>query len=100
MDGGRHEVNTWVTDGSYNWKRAADLYGVGWIIFCSKTGLRLTATFWERTILASSYRAEMLGLCALHLLARALLEFYMIQGWKATLCCDNKSVLELSLYSH
>jgi hypothetical protein len=88
-----------VTDGSYNRKRAADLCGVGWIIFCSKTGLRLTATFWEKTISASSYWVEMLGLCALHLLARAFLEFYMIQGWKATLCCNNKRVLELSLYS-
>ncbi len=24
----------WVTDGSYDWKRAADLSGAGWIIFC------------------------------------------------------------------
>jgi len=63
---------TWVTDGSYDRKRAADLSGVGWIIFCSKTGLRLTGTFWERSPSASSYHAEMLGLCALHLFARAL----------------------------
>ncbi len=44
---------TWVTDDSYDRKRAADLCGVGWIIFCSKTGLRLTGTFWERSPLAS-----------------------------------------------
>ncbi len=86
------KLNTlkWVTDVLYDRKRAADLCGVGWVIFCSTTGLQLTGTFWERSPSASSYRAEMLGLCCLHLLARALLEFYQIQEWEATLCCDNK----------
>jgi hypothetical protein len=28
----------WVTDGSYDRKKAIDLCGVGWIIFCTKTG--------------------------------------------------------------
>ena len=89
----------WVTDGSYNQKRAADLYGVGWIIFCSKTGLRLTGTFWERSPAASSYRAEMLCMCALNLFARALSEIYKIQEWKATLGCDNKRALEQSSHT-
>jgi hypothetical protein len=75
------------------------LSGIGWIIFCSKTGLRLTGSFWERSLVASSYQAEMLGLCALHLFARALLEFHKIQEWKATLCCDIKRALELSSYA-
>jgi len=60
----------------------------------------LTGTFWERSPSASSYRAEMLGLCALHLFARALSEFYKIQVWEATLCCDNKRALEQSAYTH
>jgi hypothetical protein len=55
--------------------------------------------FWERSILARSYWAEMLGLCALHLFARALSEFYKIQEWKATLCCNNKIALELYSYT-
>ncbi len=38
----------WVTDGSYDRKKAIDLCGVGWIIFCTKTGYRLTGTFWEK----------------------------------------------------
>ncbi len=94
------ESNTlvWVTDGLYDQKRLADLSGVGWIIFCSKTGLRMTGTFWERSPAASKYWAEMLGLCALHLFVRAFLEFHKIQEWKATLCCDNKRLLELSSY--
>jgi hypothetical protein len=69
VEGMKSNTLIWATDRSYDRKRAADLCGVGWIIFCSKTGLRLTAMFWERTISASSYQAEMLGLCALHLLA-------------------------------
>jgi hypothetical protein len=89
----------WVTDGSCDWKKAADLSGVSWIIFCSKTGLRLTGTFWERSPEASSYRAEMLGLSALHLFARAFSEFHKIQDWRGTLCCNNKRALKLSLYA-
>jgi hypothetical protein len=86
-------------DGSYDQKRAADLSRVNWIIFCSKMGLRHTGTFGKQSPAASSYRAEMLGLCALHLFARALLEFHNIQEWKATLCFDNKRALELSSYA-
>ena len=62
----------WATDGSYDRKKAIDLSGVGWIIFCTNTGFRVTGTFWERSIAASLYRAELLGLCALHLLAQAI----------------------------
>jgi hypothetical protein len=29
----------WTTDGSYDWKRAVNLCGVRWIIFCTNTGL-------------------------------------------------------------
>ena len=80
----------WVTDGSYNRKRASDLSRVGWIIFCKSTGFRITGSFWERSLSATLYRAELLGLCALHFVARAVTEFYRLDGWTATLCCDNK----------
>ena len=56
----------------------------------------MTGSFWERLPLASSYRAELLGLCALHLLAQALSEYHNISGWAATLCCDNEGALEKS----
>jgi hypothetical protein len=81
---------TWTTDGSHNRKKAADLCGVGWVIICTKMGCRLMGNFWERLQAASSYRAEMLDFCALHLLARVTEEFDQIQGWQVTLCCDNK----------
>ncbi len=62
----------WVADGSYDRKRASVISGVGWIIFCQTTGKRLVGSFWEKSPLASSYRAELLGLCSLHLFALAL----------------------------
>ena len=80
----------WVTDGSYDRKRVSDLSGVGWILFCKSTRFCITGSFWERSLSATLYRAELLGLCALHFVARAVTEFYRLDGWTATLCCDNK----------
>ncbi len=94
-EGMKNNTLLWVTDGSYDRKKAIDLSRVGRIIFCTKTGFRLTGTFWEKSKTASLYRAEMLGLCALHLLARAVADFHQIKGWSATLCCDNECALEL-----
>jgi hypothetical protein len=99
VEGMKSNTLVWVTDGLYDRKKAANLSGGGWIIFCSKTGLWLTGTFWERSPAASSYWVEMFGLCALHLFARALSDFHNIQEWRATLCCDNKRTLKLSLYT-
>jgi hypothetical protein len=95
VEGMANNSLVWVTGGSYNRKKAINLCGVGWIIFCTKTGLHLTGTFWGKSNLASSYRAELLGLCALHLLSWALVEYYKVKGWSAVLCCDNKRAHEL-----
>jgi hypothetical protein len=97
-DGLKNSSLIWVTDGSYDRKKAKDLCGIGWIIFCTNTGFRLTGTFWEKSTSASLYRAELLGLCALHLLAQAVAEYYKIMGWSAMLCCDNKRALEVSAH--
>ncbi len=94
--GMQNNTLVWTTDGSYNRKWTADLSGVGWIIFCKRTGLQMTGTFWEKSPSASSFRAEMLGLCCLHLLARAVAEFFVIGQWAAVLLCNNKRALELS----
>jgi hypothetical protein len=96
VQGMRSNSLLWVTDGSYDRKRAPTLSGVGWIIFCQHTGKRLVGSFWEKSSSASSYRAELLGLCSLHLLVQALSEFYKVSGWKATLCCNNLRALQLS----
>ncbi len=75
-EGMQNNTLVWTMDGSYNRKRAANLSGMGWIIFCKRTGLRMTGMFWEKSPSASSFRAKMLGLCCLHLLARAVAEFF------------------------
>jgi len=98
VHGMRNKSLYWVTDGSYNRKRAAEISGVGWVIFCQKTGKRLTCWCWERSGSADSYRAEMLGLCALHLFARALSEYYKITHWEITISCDNLRALNCSSY--
>ena len=98
VDGMKNKTVTWVTDGSYDKLRAADLSGIGWVLLCTRTGKRLTGWCWERSITANSYRAEMLGLCSLHLLARALSEYYKITNWEITICCDNEGALDCSSY--
>jgi hypothetical protein len=95
-EGMKNNLLIWVIDGSYDRKKEKELSGVGWIIFCTKTGLQLTGTFWEKSNAASSYRAEMLGLCALHLFAQTAAKFYKVEQWSATLGCNNKHALELS----
>jgi hypothetical protein len=72
----KNNTLVWTTDGSTNRKQAANLSAVGWIIFCKRTGLRMTGTFWEKNPSASLFRAEMLGLCCLHLLARVVANFF------------------------
>ncbi len=86
----------WVMDGSYNRKRAPTISGVGWIIFCCTSGKQMVGSFWEKLSTASSYRAELLGLCSLHLFALALSEFYKVSGWKVTLGCNNLRALTMS----
>ena len=100
VNGLRNGALIWTTDGSYDRKKAVNLCGVGWMIFCTNTGFRLTGTFWERSPLAISYRTKLLGLCTLHLFAQALAEFYKVIGWTAMLCCDNKRALGGVLSPH
>jgi hypothetical protein len=68
------------------------------MVYCTNMGFRLTGTFWGRSTSASSYRAELLGLCALHLFSQALAEYHNIIGWTALLCCDNKRTLEVTAH--
>ncbi len=95
-EGMQNNTLGWTTNGSYDRKRAVDLSGMDWIIFCKRTGLWMTGTFWEKSPSASSFRAEMLGLCCLHLLAGAVAEFFGTGQWEAALLCNNKRALELS----
>ena len=83
----------WVTDGSYNRTVAPHISGVGWLIYCTETGLKMSGHFYERSQKAGSYRAELLGLLAIHTLLAALEEFYAIPPSKGKICCDNQGAL-------
>jgi hypothetical protein len=50
---------------------------------------------WERLPTASSFQAEMLGLCALHLLVHVITEFHRVSQWSAIILCNNKRALSL-----
>ena len=98
VDGLCNGTSIWATDGSYDRKKAADLCGLGWMVYCTNTGFRVTGTFWERSTSASLYRAELLGLCALHLFSQALAEYHNITGttnvhWRYPLIPHNASDL-------
>ncbi len=55
-------------------------------------------TFWERSPSASSYRAEMLGLCSLHLFARALSEFYRFRSGKLPCAVTTKELSSIRIH--
>ena len=57
-----------VTDGSYKKDIAPDVSGAGWVIYCEQSKLKLTGSFYERSPDAGSYRGELMGLTALHLI--------------------------------
>jgi hypothetical protein len=92
-EGMQNSTLVWTMDRYYNRKWAANLSGVGWIIFCKRTGLRMTGTFWEKSLSASLFRVEMLGLCWLHLLARAVAEFFGKGQWEAVVLVQQQKSL-------
>jgi hypothetical protein len=57
-----------VTDGSYMKELYPNMNSCAFIFECSGGGGRMTGAFSEQTILACSYRGELLGLLAIHLI--------------------------------
>ena len=92
----RNNTAVWVTDGSFDRKRAPTVSGAGWIVHCTSTGRRLSCSFYEHSPAASSYRGELLGLCAIHLFLRALCTFYELPQCHTSIYCDNKGALQQS----
>ena len=92
----RQGTGIMVTDGSYARETHPDISGAGWILFCTKTGHKISGSFWEKSPHAGSYRAERLGTLACHTFASALEEYYGIKGKGLKICCDNKGALEVA----
>ena len=82
-----------ATDGSYDAKRADNLCGAGWVIYCTASRQRLTGALVERSEAAGSYRGELLGMLAIRLLLLAVEEYCETHGDGSKIICDNKSAL-------
>ena len=83
-----------ATDGSYDRSRNAFVCGAGWIIMDTTTGDRLAGSFSEHSPTAGSYRAELLGLCAINVLLLALSKAGNISTCPSiTIWCDNKGAV-------
>ena len=92
----------WCTDGSYHRGRAPNIIGVGWMC-CDTTPVEpgesrktLKGNFWEKSDSADSYRAEQLGICAIHHLITALTSYYNIGNCKCKIWCDNMGTVNIS----
>ena len=85
-----------VADGSYQREIAPSCSGSGWVFHCTRCKLKLYGSFHEFSREASSYRAELLGLLALHALLAAITIYFQVPAGKAKLCCDNAGALHKS----
>ena len=89
------------TDGSYNGKRSTNHSSAGWILHDTTSGTRLAGSFCEFSPGASSYRGEMLGLCALQLFLLAVEVWFSIEALQGmTIYCDNEKAGERAQEEH
>jgi hypothetical protein len=87
-----------VTDGSYSRKIRTDIDGAGWMIYCrARKKVVFKGSFYEWCREAGSYRGELLGLLAVHLLVMAVEKFYdLSHGPRGLVACDNLGGLNKS----
>ena len=64
-----------VTDRSCSQEKAPDICGDGWIIYCTATKQHISMTLVERLDSTSTYRGELLGMLAIHLILLAIEEY-------------------------
>jgi hypothetical protein len=84
-----------VTDGSYNRSIQRDIDGAGWLVFCTtRRRIVLRGSFSERNAKAGSYRAELLGLLAIHTFLLVAETFYQLPfDHRGLVVCDNLGAL-------
>jgi hypothetical protein len=87
-----------VTDGSYSRKIRSEIDGAGWLIYCrSRKKVIFKGTTFEISTKAGSYRGELLGLLAVHLLVSAVEIFFDLPpGLRGLVACDNLGGLNRS----
>ena len=83
----------WCTDGSFDRSIMPNISSSGWIIFDPATKSHIKGSFYEISPFAGSYRGELLGLTALHLVAFAIQILFGQPSSPCTICCDNERAL-------
>jgi sentrin-specific protease 1 len=89
-----------ATDGSHNKKLAPLISGAAWVLFCSHSRKVMRGEFAEFSVAANSYRAEQLGMLALHLLLLTAEEYYQQSLTDANIFCDNKGTIQTFSKEH
>ena len=82
-------------DGSYRKKISPWVSGAGWVVHCRKSGQSIEGSFYEVSDSANAYRAEQLGMDALHHLLAAFSVFYGIKEWRSKAGCDNLGTIKI-----
>ena len=92
----------WCTDGSYHRGRAPNI-SVAERMCCDTAPVEpgenrkaLKGFFWEKSDSANSYRAEQLGMCAIHHLITALTSYYNIGDCTCKIWCDTMGAVKIS----
>jgi hypothetical protein len=87
-----------VTDGSYSLKIWSDIDGASWMIYCrTRRKVVFKGSFYEWCGNAGSYRGELLGLLAVHVIVLAVERFYNLpSGPCGLVACDNLGGLNKS----
>jgi hypothetical protein len=78
-----------VTEELYDRDRANNVSGSGWTILCTVSRRTLRGSFYKILPKAGSYRGELLGLVAIHMLALAVARFFHLDCMSGKICCDN-----------
>jgi len=89
----RNHTAVMVTDGSFKRSLAPKTSGAGWILVCTATKKSIYGAFHEYSDAASSYRGELLGLTAIHLLITFVMDYYALYRSGGSVHCDNKGAL-------
>ena len=87
-----------VTDGSYFRNVRPDVDGAGWLVYCKiRRKIVFEGSCFEQNAQAGSYRGELLGLLAMHVLILAVEKFYgLTSGPRGLVACDNLGGLNKS----
>ena len=82
-----------VADGSYSRDLDPHLCGTGWAIACTRSRNVVKGSFFERSLTASLYRGELLGMVAIHALVATAAAFYDLPVNHGSIHCDNLGAL-------